>query len=472
MVCAGILSKTGEAQTWQSMAGGMNHVGGGVNALAYYKGELYAGGGFDSAGGQRIYNLAKWNGTSWSQVGLGFSKNANVFALTVDSVNNLLYIGGGFDSVGGIAALDVASWDGTSFHALGSGIGGTGVSALLAHNGTLYAAGNFDTAGGIYARYVASWNGTAWDSICNTGILGHDYADPSFQALGYYKGQLYIGGDLEVLYNHTTRSYCVGYFNGTNWYGMTNGCWNAPNTGGVCAFINFKGLLYVGGNFWKIDNALRPTTANGAATWNGTAWAVLDQDYTISTINPGAVYAFATDGLNLYTAGYYNQVGGWYYFSNICATDTDQWLRPNTMDSGLFGGGNYVSALCLTPTDLYAGGGFRGGNHIKLNLVADYNGVTTVINSPAKSSGVNAYPNPGNGLFELGIGPAILREGMNYNIEIYNVLGERVYSKSLPAGLRDSFLIDLRSNSNGIYFYRVVTDAGNVLGGGKLVIQK
>jgi hypothetical protein len=50
------------------------------------------------------------------------------------------------------------------------------------------------------------------------------------------------------------------------------------------------------------------------------------------------------------------------------------------------------------------------------------------------------------------------------------MLGEKVYS-NYPLGTNHSSL-DLSSNPNGIYFYRVVSENGDLVGEGKIVIEK
>ncbi len=85
-----------------------------------------------------------------------------------------------------------------------------------------------------------------------------------------------------------------------------------------------------------------------------------------------------------------------------------------------------------------------------------------------ESEKVKVYPNPSNGNYEFQI---TNYEGGTANMEVYNVLGEEIYSQK-PVIRNSQFVIDLRSKSDGIYFYRVITDNGNVLGEGKLIIQK
>jgi hypothetical protein len=55
-----------EKPTWHPAGKGLDGV---VHALIEYKGDLYAGGWFDSIDGQYTRAcVAKWNGTEWSNV--------------------------------------------------------------------------------------------------------------------------------------------------------------------------------------------------------------------------------------------------------------------------------------------------------------------------------------------------------------------------------------------------------------------
>jgi hypothetical protein len=59
------------------------------------------------------------------------------------------------------------------------------------------------------------------------------------------------------------------------------------------------------------------------------------------------------------------------------------------------------------------------------------------------------------------------------NIEIYNVLGEKVYSTNLPQTPKGALSdIDLSEQPNGVYFYRILSENGVLVGEGKLVVEK
>jgi len=85
---------------------------------------------------------------------------------------------------------------------------------------------------------------------------------------------------------------------------------------------------------------------------------------------------------------------------------------------------------------------------------------------------VKVYPNPNKGLFTMQINNAQLTMGDGQlQVDIYNVLGEKVYSTS--SIVNSQLSINLDTQANGIYFYRVMTEEGNkFIAEGKLIVQK
>ena len=79
------------------------------------------------------------------------------------------------------------------------------------------------------------------------------------------------------------------------------------------------------------------------------------------------------------------------------------------------------------------------------------------------------YPNPNNGKFTLQIANGKLLT-VNDKIEIYNILGENIYSQFTIHN--SQFAIDLSSQPDGVYLYRVVKQDGSLIGSGKIIIQK
>jgi hypothetical protein len=88
----------------------------------------------------------------------------------------------------------------------------------------------------------------------------------------------------------------------------------------------------------------------------------------------------------------------------------------------------------------------------------------TGVNEIQNKSETIVFPNPSSGIFNLKISNI---EYQISNIEIYNVLGERVYQANLK---QNTTQINLSNQSNGIYYYKVVDDQGNLLSADKIVI--
>ena len=150
---------------WISM-GGIPGANGSVSAAAVDgSGNLYICGDFTLVGNTPANHIAKWNGTSWSALGSGIGMNArfpSLYALAVSGSN--VYVGGFFDVAGGSPANYIAKWDGSTWTNLGSGMDGS-VHALAVSGTDLYAAGSFTTVGGIVASHVAKWDGSSWSAL-------------------------------------------------------------------------------------------------------------------------------------------------------------------------------------------------------------------------------------------------------------------------------------------------------------------
>lgn len=89
-----------------------------------------------------------------------------------------------------------------------------------------------------------------------------------------------------------------------------------------------------------------------------------------------------------------------------------------------------------------------------------------ISNITPQKNNILLYPNPSNGEFIL---QWSVVSGQS-SVEIYNMLGEKVYFQS---NIQNSaFNINLSNQPNGIYLYRVTDESGNLIGNGKFIIQK
>jgi hypothetical protein len=95
----------------------------------------------------------------------------------------------------------------------------------------------------------------------------------------------------------------------------------------------------------------------------------------------------------------------------------------------------------------------------------DSNAITASIQNLNSKGQVNLYPNPNNGTFTI----ALQNVKELAQVEIYNVLGEEIYQANLN---NSDTQINLGGQAKGIYFYRVLKESGELVGSGKLIIQK
>jgi len=94
--------------------------------------------------------------------------------------------------------------------------------------------------------------------------------------------------------------------------------------------------------------------------------------------------------------------------------------------------------------------------------------VTLVDNISPESKTIELFPNPNNGKFTLEVKSEELRS--KSTIEIYNMLGERIYFQSFNTQ-HSAFNIDLGSKSPGVYLYRLISETGEQIANGKFIIE-
>lgn len=144
-----------------------------VEALAVFDGSLYVGGHFNQAyqtDGTALAatKIARWDGSAWSSVGGGMVDGIGFHVWTLhvfdDGSGPALYVGGQFSTAGGTAITNMARWNGTAWTELGSTAPFNGqVKALATFDDVtgpaLFAGGTFTTNLGQPADKIAAWKG-------------------------------------------------------------------------------------------------------------------------------------------------------------------------------------------------------------------------------------------------------------------------------------------------------------------------
>ncbi len=304
---AGQVQARGKARwngsTWLPMGG--EALPGWIHALAVYEDLLIAGGSLNRAGGEPARNLACWNGTTWAP----FTAGADQTVICLLDTPIGLIAGGRFREIGGVDALHIARWDGSAWHPLGAGLVQEDsygqdlamVRSLAWNDGLLYAAGRFVKAGGVSAFNIASWNGTSWSPV-GPGIPYDPYIGISVNALAFFQGELYAGGDFYQAFGAP----------GDNIVRFDGSTWTEPGDGAdwpIETLRSFDGELYAGGQFTMIGSI----PASRIARWTGSQWYALDSG--VDRTEDVRVTALESWGGDLIAAGEFRRAGGipsWY----------------------------------------------------------------------------------------------------------------------------------------------------------------
>jgi len=270
--------------SWEQV--GNNGMDGTVYALAYFQGKIIAAGEFFYAGGIPSNKIAQFNGNSWEPLQLGM--NDDVYALAI--YFNALRAGGRFTTAGGISANRIASWDGNSWSAMGSGLNDA-VYSLAVFGNDLIVGGKFTMAGTVPANRIARWS-DFW------GALGAGMDDGETRALSVFAGKLYAGGTFTMIGGVLVRH--VAKWDGANWSALTTGTNNSVYA--IYSSASIGGVLVIGGMFTNAGGL----EANRVAVWDGNTWGTLGTGMSGDSSN---VRSFTDYSATLHAAGNFPNAG-------------------------------------------------------------------------------------------------------------------------------------------------------------------
>jgi hypothetical protein len=200
-----------------------------------------------------------------------------------------------------------------------------------------------------------------------------------------------------------------------------------------------------------------------AQKFNGTHWTHIGNPAGISTDWASAM-SLAIDAKGNYYVAYQD----WGFLSTQgqgnCTVEKypvgdTAWVSAPVNGSCSNGGGGYESIALDANGNIYAA--YTGYSAYVKEMTCPTLGVNEIT---AASGQARVYPNPSQGSFTVDL----QNETAKSYITVYNVLGENVYQSKLTLGKTQ---ISLNNPASGVYLYRILTESGQVVSTGKLVIQ-
>lgn len=387
---------------------------------------LYAGGFISTSGDIPVRQLAKWDGSRWTQVGSG-DQFGSVRSLTTSNISgsNLMYVGAeslygahgvtftwdgstlsqipgtvsvdaramtqydvgggprlafaGFyfsDASGHVPFGGIASWDGAQWYSMQSSnvAGGIGAGYNLGvfdedgpgpQHPTLFVSGSIVTAGNVYTSAMARWNGTYWFPA-DGGLAQSGFSDATFTTFDPGSGSaLYAIGQLSLI---AGVNFGLSRWTGSSWVDANQGLTGTAKCGR--AFDDGSGsALYVGG----YDNMRAGTVGpSGLLRLRNGNWSLVGGAVSSGYVFDTAAYDDGS-GPALYICGTFHNVDG-HSANGIAKWNGTQW---SSLGSGLGSGG---SAGVMAVHDdgsgpaLYVGGNFVSAGGIPAAGLARWKG--------------------------------------------------------------------------------------------------
>jgi hypothetical protein len=430
---------------------------------------------------------AQWAGLANGVVDTSISDG--VYAIATSGSN--VYVGGSFAKVNTtVNASNVAVWNGTTWSALGLGLNGY-VYALAIVNGNLYAAGNFTKSGTDSLNRIAKWNPTLniWTPL---GIVGGNKngVNGAVYTLAVFGGKLFIGGFFSsyytttgstvpaskvVIWDDATSTFTtagsgpggnvlsfavhgspaklyagcytnvVSEWNGSTWTAIGNPALGTTGGNYATALASFQGNLYASGIF---------TSNNNIAKWNGTSWSAVGTGF------PTNQYAKALEvyANSLVAGGNFQGAGGNSSLIYLARWTGSAWATTNTSPN------QEVWAMDTAGTPgqtIYVGGNFNYGG---FSQIMKHSGPIGIEEVELPKSSVSIYPNPTHGKITVAVNVEVKKP----YVEIYNILGDRIFSREL---IENKLEINAGNFVAGIYFVKIISAADNRVLTQKLVIE-
>jgi uncharacterized repeat protein (TIGR03803 family) len=411
---------------------------------------------------------------------------------------------GGAHAWGCIFSVDTTGLNYKDLYDFNTTNGETPFGSLILDGTNLYGMTQYGGANGEGVLFSIDTNGTGYHKLIDFGnnpygaypnrndmlAVGKTLYGVTWAGGLHYGGCIFAidtdGNRYRKLYDFTTAtgSYPTGALirSGKMLYGMTQ-------NGGTMKYGVVYSIDTNGNNYRDIHNF---DSINGkwpAASLIQSGKTLLGMVSEGGATNQGVIFSLDTNGTGYKVLLNFNGTNGAFPYGSFALSGS--MLYGMTYIGGASGDGNIFSidtgGSAFTdmydfnggPTGKYPWGSLTlsGGNMFVMTNQGGVPGVGNIFsfqNTPNGIDGLNMstevklYPNPNSGIFTI---QETEVRNQNSVVEIYNMLGEKVYLTQY-SHLTTQISIDLSNQPSGIYLYRLLTETGNLVSAGKFIIQK
>ncbi|CAB4683555.1 MAG: hypothetical protein F2650_07015 [Actinobacteria bacterium] len=298
--------------------------------------------------------------------------------------NTEIYVVGCFTNFAGVAEADyVAKWNGTSWTALGvSGDINAIVHDVVVYKGDIHIAGEFTNAGGdVAADMVAKWNGSAWVGLpvtgginANNGLgspqdLSSDFAAAlkvQENSVGTSDDILLVAGKFYFGINDGRSGYQIPYTsNIATWNGSTWGSVDVDSQSFSSTVSDYvvHDIEIVGSSIYASGYRNAGYGSNKAFAFHkfdGTTWTKPISVVSASFFGTGfGIYTMETVGTNIYVGGNFTGLSSVASHVAVYNTTSGTFSAFNGF-SAQFGTGAVVRTISMAGSQLFVGGSFPG----------------------------------------------------------------------------------------------------------------
>ncbi len=431
---------------WTELGNGTD--GNVTTLLALVNGDLLVAGTFNTAGGLEHRHVARWNGTTYLQMGNGLSGRPNCAV----EYTGRIFVGGVFQ--GGLT--DLAIWNGTTWvYTTVFGGNTTEVTALHVHNGRLYAAGGASGFAG-FNYGVRRLSGGNWT------MVGEEL-NGAVNAMATYKGALTIGGHFTGIGSpigtpdHSAMH--VAQLVSGSWQQLAGGL-DAP----VYDLELMNGELYAGGDVFDASGNARFGFAR-QALYNNVWETLIDPNnpllpgngytrvYTLYTLQNSAMYLGGRFGIG---QGYGQGRNLAVFYPGTDAMYRSAYVNKDVMDISTHGGEAVFGGAFTTQTvyDLIFWPYVSELSHVAIWSDGGWGTTERSTLATASVPELGLAPNPAMDRLTITYAP-----GSNGNLLVRDAMGRVVLNEVF--GTDTQRVLDVSALSPGLYSV-VLTQGGSM----------